>query len=168
MGHSDQLLSGLPSEIDPYSEQASTASTLQGSSLTPEASQTTPEISLQFSRNPRVRSRHSFEQLTVHDLSLIPSSLVQRQQPRKRQRTSGPHNSNLDNLSESGSRSAYTPSGTRAEDWTEAMRLTQPPDGLDARSTSPELQNAVSNGATGALDVSGILYSCLLPLCYGQ
>lgn len=48
------------------------------------------------------------------------------------------------------------------------MRLTQPPDGLDAPSTSPELQNAVSNGATGALDVSGILYSCLLPLRYGQ
>jgi len=143
-----------------YSGQASTASTLQGSSLTPEGSQTASEISSQFSRNPRVRSRRSFEQLSVNDTQ-TPSVVVQSQQARKRQRTSAPHNSHLDHLLESGSRPAYTRDIPGTEDETEAMRLTQPPDGPDARSNSPELQNLVRNGAAGAPNVSGVLCTLL-------
>ena len=92
------------------------------------------------------------------------SSAPERQQPRKRRRTSPSHSSRTDNHSESGSHYGYNPGFSGTEDWTEAMRLTQSSDAFDAESNSSNLQNPVSNGVAGVLDVSGVRYDCLLSL----
>lgn len=108
-----------------------------------------------------MRSRHLYEGGTDLDSTLA----FERQQPRKRRRTSPSHISSADTISESGSYYGYKTGLTGSEAWTEAMRLTQASDVIDAESNSSELQNTVSNGATSMLDVSGILWNCLQSLC---